>query len=250
MFLSVFFVAAVVVMGLIWLLDAVWLKSRRETAGSDTKAPWYVDYSRSLFPVLLFVLVVRSFIVEPFQIPSGSMEPTLKVGDYIAVNKFSYGLRLPITHTRILSTGEPHRGDVIVFRFPLNPSVDFIKRVVGVPGDHVVYQDKHLYINGKLISKTLVSDDVASSPGMQLFQEDLDGVKHAVYNNPDVDSKGFDGTVPAGHYFVMGDNRDNSADSRYWGFVPEQNLVGKAFFVWMHWHGGLPSFTHDRIIHG
>lgn len=252
-------VLAVVVTGVIWLADKLWLRKGRQhkateaAAATEAKTPWYVDYSRSFFPVLLFVLVVRSFIIEPFQIPSGSMEPTLGVGDFITVNKFSYGLRLPVVDTKIIPTGEPSRGDVVVFRFPEKPNVDFIKRVIGVPGDHIHYENKRLYVNGKEVDKTLVSDDVQSSPGSTQFTESLPSghgtVQHAVYNIASQPSKDFDGTVPAGHYFVMGDNRDNSLDSRYWGFVPEGNLVGRASLVWMHWHGGLPSFSNDRIIH-
>ncbi|WP_025732971.1 signal peptidase I [Carnimonas nigrificans] len=252
---SLILVIAVVVTGVIWLLDKrVWRKRRAE-ADPARKQPWYVDYSRSFFPVLLFVLVVRSFIVEPFQIPSGSMEPTLDVGDFITVNKFSYGLRLPVLDTKIIPTGEPKRGDVVVFRYPVNPEQDFIKRVIGLPGDHIRYQDEQLYINGEKVDKTLVSDDVEASPGQVQYQETLPSnggeVRHQVYNTTDVPfdpRRNFEGEVPEGHYFVMGDNRDNSADSRFWGFVPEGNLVGRASFVWMHWRSGLPSFSSDRVI--
>ncbi|MGJ8513363.1 signal peptidase I [Carnimonas bestiolae] len=252
---SLILVIAVVVTGVVWLLDKLVWRKKRAAADPAKKQPWYVDYSRSFFPVLLFVLVVRSFVVEPFQIPSGSMEPTLDVGDFITVNKFSYGLRLPVVDTKIIPTGEPQRGDVVVFRYPVNPKQDFIKRVIGLPGDHIRYQDEQLYINGKQVDKTLVSDDVEASPGQVQYQETLPSsdkqVRHQLYNTADVPfdpRRNFEGEVPEGHYFVMGDNRDNSADSRFWGYVPEGNLVGRASFVWMHWSGGLPSFSNDRVI--
>ncbi|MCM2130932.1 signal peptidase I [Larsenimonas rhizosphaerae] len=246
---SLLLVVAVAVTGLVWLLDILVLKRSRRTAGGTEKEPWYVDYSRSFFPVLLAVLVIRSFIIEPFQIPSGSMRPTLKVGDYIAVNKFAYGLRLPVLNTRFLSVGEPKRGDVMVFRFPGDPDVDFIKRVIGLPGDTLRYADKQLYINDKPVPKELLEADAPDNAGEQLFEEHLGDVSHQIYNNPnDAGPQTRTITVPEGHYFVMGDNRDHSNDSRYWGFVPEENIVGKAFAVWMHWHDGLPSFSSVRLI--
>ncbi|NIC06683.1 signal peptidase I [Billgrantia bachuensis] len=264
---SLLLVVAVAITGLIWLLDIVWWRSVRRrklaaveagtTEGLDEtareramKEPWPVDYARSFFPVLLVVLLLRSFLVEPFQIPSGSMRPTLEIGDFILVNKYAYGLRLPVTHTRIVEFGEPERGDVMVFRFPSEPSVNFIKRVVGLPGDTVRYEDKQLYINGELVPKQLLDEAPATAPGEWLLEEQLGEMSHHIYNNPrDPGPRVREIVVPDGHYFTMGDNRDHSNDSRYWGFVPEENVVGKAFAVWMHWNGGLPSFTQVRRIH-
>lgn len=263
---SLLLVVAVAVTGLVWLLDVIWWRRHRRTrlataeAGAGgalepkarkklVKEPWFVDYARSFFPVLLIVLLLRSFLVEPFQIPSGSMRPTLEVGDFILVNKFTYGLRLPVLHTEIVDFGEPERGDVMVFRFPEEPSINFIKRVIGLPGDHIRYEDKQLYVNGEPVPKELVDATPFSAPGESLFEEQLDGRKHTIYNNPrDPGPQVRELVVPEGHYFMMGDNRDHSNDSRYWGFVPESNIVGRAFAVWMHWDGGLPSFSSVRMI--
>ncbi|GHE21925.1 signal peptidase I [Halomonas urumqiensis] len=264
---SLMLVVAVAVSGLIWLLDRVWWRparlSRLATAEAGTtdgldpksrhaliKEPWPVDYARSFFPVLLVVLVLRSFVVEPFQIPSGSMRPTLEVGDFILVNKFAYGLRLPVVHTRFVEYNEPERGDVMVFRFPSEPSVNFIKRVIALPGDTVRYEGKQLYVNGEQVPKRLLDDSPAEAPGELLLEERLGELAHRIYNNPrDPGPQMRELVVPDGHYFTMGDNRDHSNDSRYWGFVPEDNIVGRAFAVWMHWDGGLPSFTSIRRIH-
>lgn len=227
--------------GLIWFVDAVVL-GRRYSA--DTEPPMLVDYARSFFPVLLIVLVLRSFLFEPFRIPSGSMIPTLLVGDFILVQKYSYGVRLPVIHTKILETGEPERGDVAVFRFPNNPRLDYIKRVVGLPGDTITYENKTFTINGEEINISGQnpyvipgSDDVR--PGVVLREEQLGTVLHEILQNdyPQRGQKSFE--VPEGHYFMVGDNRDNSNDSRAWGFVPEENLVGKAKYVWMHWSDGI-----------
>ncbi|MBE0464382.1 MAG: signal peptidase I [Halomonadaceae bacterium] len=263
---SLLLVLAVAISGVIYFIDAVWLRPKRRerlakaeaatvegvdgpTRDKLLKEPWPVDYARSFFPVLLVVLVVRSFIVEPFQIPSGSMRPTLEVGDFILVNKFAYGLRLPVVHDRILEVDDPERGDVMVFRFPDEPSVNFIKRVVGLPGDRIRYEDKQLYINDEPIAKTLVEEGPETAPQELLLQEQLGSASHAIYNNPrDPGPQMREVEVPEGHYFMMGDNRDHSNDSRYWGFVPEENIVGRAFAVWMHWDGGLPSFSSVRSI--
>ncbi|MFG6137476.1 signal peptidase I [Halomonas sp. B23F22_10] len=258
---------AVLATGAIWLLDLVWWRPARRsrltasveagtTEGADPatreralREPWPVDYARSFFPVLLVVLVLRSFVVEPFQIPSGSMRPTLEVGDFILVNKFSYGLRLPVLDTKIADLGEPERGDVMVFRFPNDPSVDFIKRVIGLPGDRIRYEGKQLFVNGEPVPKSLLESGPESAPGERLLEERLGEALHPIYNNPrDPGPQMREITVPPDHYFMMGDNRDHSNDSRYWGFVPEENIVGKAFAVWMHWDGGLPSFTSVRRI--
>ncbi|WP_106477059.1 signal peptidase I [Phytohalomonas tamaricis] len=264
---SLVLVVAVAISGLIWLMDIVfWRRARREqlaaaeaNAGQslDEKSrqkvagdPWYVDYARSFFPVLLLVLVLRSFLIEPFQIPSGSMRPTLEVGDYIVVNKFTYGLRLPVVNTKFIDIGEPERGDVMVFRFPQDPSVNFIKRVIGLPGDRIRYEGKQLYINDEPVEKDLLLENPPENPGEELYQEYLGDVEHPIYNNPqDAGPQMREVTVPPGYYFMMGDNRDHSNDSRYWGFVPEENIVGKAFAVWMHWQGSVPDFSSVRLIH-
>lgn len=263
---SLLLVVAVAVTGLIWLLDLLWLRPARRRAADNAEAgttegldpvarekvlkePWPVDYARSFFPVLLVVLVLRSFIVEPFQIPSGSMRPTLEVGDFILVNKFTYGLRLPVVHTRFVEMNDPQRGDVMVFRFPNEPAVNFIKRVVALPGDTVRYEGKQLYVNGEAVPKALLEEDPAESPGELLLAERLGDAQYKIYNNPrDPGPQVGEVVVPDGHYFTMGDNRDHSNDSRYWGFVPEENIVGRAFAVWMHWDGGLPSFSSVRRI--
>ncbi|MYL24505.1 signal peptidase I [Vreelandella massiliensis] len=263
---SLLLVLAVALSGVIYLLDVLfWRQRRREraekaeaatTQGLDPqsrakllKEPWPVDYARSFFPVLLVVLVVRSFVVEPFQIPSGSMRPTLEVGDFILVNKFAYGLRLPVTHTEILDVAEPERGDVMVFRFPEEPAINFIKRVVGLPGDLIRYEGKQLYVNGEMVPKTLLEEGPEASPQQLLLEESMGEAEYQIYNNPrDPGPQLRSVVVPEGHYFTMGDNRDHSNDSRYWGFVPEENIVGRAFAVWMHWDGGLPSFTSIRRI--
>ncbi len=218
-----------------------WVRRGREKAERDETATtggkavsWWVDLARSLFPVLLIVVVIRSFIVEPFRIPSGSMIPTLLVGDFILVNKFDYGIRLPVLHTKIFDIGEPKRGDVAVFRYPVNPSEDYIKRVIGLPGDHVVYRDKHLIINGKPEDQLLLGRyQLGEDRGALLEKENLGGVEHKILIHPENPAGDFEFDVPAGQYFMMGDNRDRSSDSRYWGTVPEQNLVGKAFLIWM-----------------
>jgi signal peptidase I len=229
--------AATLACGLIALVD--WLFWRKKRHGNE-KEPVLVEYARSFFPVLLFVLVLRSFVIEPFRIPSGSMEPTLNTGDFILVNKFTYGVRFPVTHTVLWENNKPQTGDVIVFRYPVNPNLDFIKRVVGTPGDRIEYQDKELYINGKKMDYERIGDvSFVDSNGNKVSVkeaiEDLMGVKHAIYQR-DVNSRNFSVVVPEGHYFVMGDNRDDSDDSRSWGFVPEENLVGKAFAVWLSWN--------------
>jgi signal peptidase I len=279
-------VALTFVTGVIWLLDRLFLYRGRmaraqELAGvSGTEVereqrvreaardPLIVEYARSFFPVILIVLLFRSFIAEPFKIPSGSMMPTLLVGDFILVNKFAYGVRLPVLNTKFIDIGEPHRGDVFVFRypgyscmkdgkqirsgkpceFPLAPvpQQDYIKRVIGLPGDEITYRNKVVYVNGKEIPQTYVGPYVGSGDegrkmaGAEIKLEQLPDVEHNILQLPNR-LGGVEGVfrVPAGHYFAMGDNRDNSEDSRYWGFVPEENLVGKAFVIWMNWDGGI-----------
>ncbi|MFA5663506.1 signal peptidase I [Castellaniella sp.] len=273
---------ALVVTGLVWLLDRLVLRGRRQqraeaaaqacrnnAAGLDeatleaecrqvreraVKAPWWVEYAISFFPVILFVFLLRSFVVEPFRIPSGSMLPTLENGDLILVNKYEYGIRLPVVNRKILDLGSPQRGDVVVFRYPVDPAVDYIKRVVGLPGDVVEYRHKQLYLNGSPVPRTRDGDFYEPDRANYVAQylEQLGTVSHRILLNtqasqdlmpitrfPDFSdcsyrAGGVRCTVPPGHYFVMGDNRDNSLDSRYWGFVPDRNLVGRAFFIWMN----------------
>ncbi len=216
--------------------------------------PWWLDWTAGLFPVILVVFLLRSFLFEPFKIPSGSMIPTLLVGDLILVNKYHYGIRLPVINKKIVPIADPERGDVMVFRYPMDTSVDYIKRVVGIPGDEVAYIDKKLTINGKPVPTRPQADfyDEDSLRYLQQFRETIDGVDHDVLNDkarapgvtpfdgfPNKDNcrytaEGVVCKVPAGQYFMMGDNRDNSQDSRYWGFVPDENIVGKAFFIWMN----------------
>lgn len=278
--------------GIIWFLDMfVWSKQRRLTADQALaefdarkakltsegirveeggrnelesrllKQPTWVEYSGSFFPVIALVFFLRSFLYEPFKIPSSSMLPTLFVGDLILVNKFTYGIRLPILDKKVIEINNPQRGDVMVFKYPENPAVDYIKRVIGVPGDKIVYKNKRLSVNGKDISYEMLPDflDEERLSYSKQLKEDLTGVQHSILNDEqspafvrdphqfplrelcNYDNEGFSCTVPAGQYFMMGDNRDNSLDSRYWGFVPDQNIVGKAFAIWM-------NFSHLKRI--
>lgn len=232
----------VLVTGAIWAIDALFFAKKRE----GEKVPFYVEHSKSFFPVLAIVLILRSFIAEPFQIPSSSMVPTLKVGDFILVNKYTYGIRLPVIRTKILDINEPKRGDVVVF-FPPKDKRYFIKRLVGLPGDHITVKNGQLSINGKLQQQTTLFGYPAYQPRLLETEENLWGVKHKMHRLTPAGSLSvdFETTVPAGEYFMMGDNRDNSSDSRVWGTVPEKNIVGKAFFVWLHWKNwsSLPNFS-------
>jgi signal peptidase I len=276
---------ATVVTGLYWLAERLYFLPRRRKAAAELEVnaaerraglaakgitqvdgdvaqarqrilmqPWWLDWTAGLFPVILAVFVLRSFLFEPFKIPSGSMIPTLLVGDLILVNKFTYGIRLPVVNIKLTEGTPPHRGDVMVFRYPPKPSLDYIKRVVGVPGDEVAYLNKKLTINGQPVSKVPVADffDEDSMAYFKQFEEVLGGKRHRILNDdsrpafiPGVENfpnkqncrysvEGVVCKVPPGHYFMMGDNRDNSLDSRYWGFVPDRNIVGRAFFVWMN----------------
>ena len=254
--------------GLIWLLDRLfWLPARRheaeaiahgggsqEEAEKALKEPVYVEYARAFFPVILLVFLLRSFLVEPFRIPSGSMLPSLLVGDFILVNKFSYGVRLPIVNKKIVDSGAPQRGDVVVFRFPEDTSINYIKRVIGLPGDRIVYRDKRIYVNGQEIKQHDARPYVDSRNGDCAFMaerrtEQLDGVAHDILLTRRPETRALTFVVPDNHYFVMGDNRDCSNDSRFWGYVPDTNLVGKAFLVWFSLDtSGDHKWLWDRIV--
>lgn len=275
-------VIAVAVCGVLALVDLVLFAPRRRAAisayeGSVSEAdpevleklnkePVLVEYGKSFFPVLFIVLVLRSFLVEPFQIPSGSMKPTLEVGDFILVNKFAYGIRLPVLDTKVIPVGDPQRGDVMVFRYPSDPNINYIKRVVGVPGDTIRYtSDKRLYINDQAVAESLVGEEPGTLGSVTLYQEKLGAVEHMIRKEMTRFriEPGKQWKVPADHYFMMGDNRDNSNDSRYWndpkipkdllGMVPDRNIVGKAFAVWMSWPDpkmrNLPNFSRVGVIH-
>jgi len=246
---------ASVVSGLVWLLYSL-VKGK-----SDDKLPTTVEYARSFFPIFLIVLLLRAFLVEPFRIPSGSMMPTLLVGDFILVNKFTYGIRTPVTKTKLIELNEPERGDIVVFRWPVNPRLDYIKRVVGLPGDRIRYQKKTLFINDQPMPIDAVGPYQPEGSGMRALgsiegREKLGDMEHQVLVSPVAPdfSSGCrfleyrEVTVPEGHYLMVGDNRDDSNDGRCWGFVPEQNLVGKAFFIWMSWDWKRSGFIAiDRL---
>jgi signal peptidase I len=261
--------------GLLWMLDAIFLAPGRKRLVGELQAqyprwnvegspdegdyqarvaerasePVAVEYARSFFPVLLIVFVLRSFLVEPFQIPSSSMVPTLQVGDYILVNKFTFGIRLPVIRTKVLSLNEPQKGDVMVFFPPHMNDTYFIKRVVGLPGDTVSYRGKQLYINGEKLDRK-PADPSGLDPRYRVDRETLGGSNHLMQIDIKRNSTDFSEVVKPGHYFMMGDNRDNSSDSRVWGQVPEKDIVGKAFAIWMHWDTllSIPSFSRVGLI--
>jgi signal peptidase I len=248
---------ALAVTGGIWLLDALLLKRGRDKGARE---PLLVEYAKSFFPVILVVFALRSFLVEPFKIPSGSMMPTLLIGDFILVNKYTYGIRLPVLNKKVMQLNNPERGDVMVFRYPADPGLDYIKRVIGVPGDVVEYRDKQLSVNGQPVRTVSTSSYSYVGNGLNyitatVYEEHLNDVGHAMMTEPgkpdvytsqvvdfphrencsyNAEGEGFVCKVPEGQYFMMGDNRDASNDSRYWGFVPDENIVGKAFFIWMN----------------
>jgi signal peptidase I len=274
-------VIAVAVCGALALIDLLLLAPRRRAAIATyegqvsepdeqilqrlSKEPLLVEYGKSFFPVLAIVLVLRSFLLEPFQIPSGSMKPTLEVGDFILVNKFAYGIRLPVIDTKVIDVGDPQRGDVMVFRYPSNPSINYIKRVVGLPGDRITYtQDKRLLVNGQSVAESLLGVEPGSLGRTLVYREKLGEVEHLIRKQIHRNVRaGDEWLVPQGHYFMMGDNRDDSNDSRYWrdsaiaqeswGMVPDRNIVGKAFAVWLSWPDpklrSLPNFSRVGLIH-
>ncbi|MCK5876406.1 MAG: signal peptidase I [Candidatus Marithrix sp.] len=260
--LATILVSLTFVSGILWLFDKIFLEPKRLKASKglnydssiayrdETHIPFIIDLAKSLFPVFLLVLLLRSFLVEPFRIPSGSMMPTLLVGDFILVNKFSYGIRLPVANKKVIEIGKPKRGDVVVFRYPEDPKIPFIKRIVGLPGDQIEYVNKMLYINGEPIVQQVDKPRYigvgsgSNMTGSELRVEYLsDDVAHDILINPKrPEYRPVKLTVPERAYFVLGDNRDNSKDSRFWGTVPEENLIGKAFFIWMNWdwkNGGI-----------
>ena len=253
MFFEVILFSLVVLSGLVLFVNR-FVFGRRFDKKNPPIEPWHVDYSRSLLPVCLFVFILRSFIFEPFRIPSSSMFPTLEIGDFLLVNKSIYGVRLPIINKKIISIKEPERGDVFVFRYPREPSQNYIKRVVGLPGDVIEYKDKTLFINGEKVPFEVQGDFEFLDAGKNLhkvkkFTAELDnGVKHNFLLNSLKPSFPGKTVVPENHYFAMGDNRDHSADSRSWGFVPEENIVGKAFFIWFHYDSVTDrGFNFSRI---
>lgn len=245
---------ATVLTGVIWFIDSAMLRKKR---GDQKPEPILVELAKSFFPVILVVFLLRSFLIEPFKIPSGSMLPSLLVGDFILVNKFSFGIRIPVLNKKIIDVNQPKRGEVMVFRYPEDPSKDFIKRIVGLPGDTVVYQNKRLTLNGVAVpvesaGSVTEIDERMSFQRFDAYREKLGDSTHLIIVSPDrpvlaggvrqfpnkknceYNDEGVTCKIPEGHYFMMGDNRDNSDDSRYWGFVPEDNIVGKAFLVWMN----------------
>jgi len=248
---SFFLVLASLVTGIIWGGYVLFLKLSKIDPTTQQE-PLLVEYAHSFFPIVFIVLILRSFIAEPFRIPSGSMMPTLLVGDFILVNKYTYGVRLPVLHTKLVEMNKPERGDIVVFRFPKQPEVDYIKRVVGIPGDRIAYYNKKVYVNGKIAKQVSLGSYQGVGQGRNMtgaehFVEDLTGVEHSILVKHGMPSVEGVFVVPEGQYFVMGDNRDNSNDSRYWGTVPEQNLVGKAFFIWMSWDWEHKGVGFDRI---
>jgi signal peptidase I len=262
---SALLVLLTLVSGAIWAADAWVFAPRRRAAGEigGTAAdgrradPWFVEYARSFFPVFLIVLVLRSFVVEPFRIPSASMMPTLLIGDFILVNKYDYGIRLPVVNAKVIDNRSPRRGEIVVFRYPEDPGVPFIKRIVGIPGDRVEYRNKVLYINGIEAGQEALGRFEAAGAGDAFrgtwwLRESLADNPHEILIDPSRPGFDLEAVVPEHHYFVLGDNRDNSKDSRFWGFVPDQNLIGRAFLIWMNWdrkNGGIDWKRIGTMIH-
>jgi signal peptidase I len=268
---SVVLVSLTFAAGVIWAIDRLFLLPGRKQllektmasqavtaapTGRSTelqekilKEPVVVEYAISFFPVLLVVLVLRSFIIEPYQIPSGSMIPTLEIGDFILVNKYSYGIRLPVIGTKVFDMDEPRRGEIMVF-IPPHEDRYFIKRVVGTPGDTIRYEDKVIYVNGERQDQKFIARLPVSNPSFMVFEEELGGIKHQIHRDLMKDSSSREWVIPEGYYFMMGDNRDRSSDSRMWGMVPEENIRGKAVAIWMHKPPGLqlPEFNRNGSI--
>ncbi len=248
---SLILLVFVLITGLVSLLYWLMCERPRATAGETAaptdasgqhNKPLLVEYARALFPVVLIVFALRSFVIEPFRIPSGSMLPSLHIGDFILVNKYTYGIRLPVINQKIIPVDKPARGDVMVFRYPRDPKVNFVKRVIGLPGDTIIYQDKKLFINGESIPLTADGEFYFNRLNLRgksadQYLETTDDSTHSILIDRALRGRDMEVTVPAGNYFVMGDNRDHSNDSRYWRFVPEANVVGKAFLIWFSWKG-------------
>ncbi len=237
--------------GAIWITDSLFFKEKRESkAIGEIVDPKPVEWAKSFFPVLLVVFLLRSFVVEPFRIPSGSMLPTLHIGDFILVNKMAYGVRLPVIHKKVIPLGEPERGDVAVFRFPGNPQIDYIKRIVGLPGDRITYMNKVLMVNAKPVETEILgryegTESGSVMSGANLLRSNMGDTPHDILIDKDMpNQQPIDTIVPEGMYFVMGDNRDNSNDSRFWGYVPDDHLKGKAFMIWMNFD---ESVQYERI---
>lgn len=248
---SFFLVLASFVTGVIWGGYLLFLKFSNLNPATK-KEPLLVEYAHSFFPIFIIVLLLRSFVIEPFRIPSASMMPTLLIGDFILVNKFSYGIRLPVLHSKIIELNKPKRGDVAVFRYPKNPSVNYIKRIIGLPGDKIIYYNKKIIINGKPAKQVSLGyyqgvGQGKNMTGTERISEALPLVKHDILLQNEIASMKGVFVVPAGHYFVVGDNRDNSNDSRYWGTVPEENLLGKAVYIWMNWDWQHHGINFARI---
>lgn len=248
---SFFLFVASLMTGAIWGGYLLFLKSKGQEFDEQNE-PTVVEYARSFFPIVLIVFLLRSFLAEPFRIPSASMMPTLLIGDFLLVNKFTYGIRLPVINKKIIGFNEPERGDIVVFRFPQDPTVDYIKRVIGLPGDKVVYYDKKLYINDAPVQQVSLGSYQGVGQGQDMtgsehLEENLTGVEHSILIRNGAPTVEGSYVIPEGNYFVMGDNRDNSNDSRYWGTVPEENLVGKAFFIWMNWDWQHKGIGFGRI---
>ena len=238
----------------ICLVDAIWRRVKKFPQAKKAKPlPLIIDYTRSFFPILLIILVIRSFLFQPYRIPTGSLEPTIMPGDLILVNQYDYGLHMPLWNKKIVAIGEPKRGQIALFRWPVNPAVTFIKRVIGLPGDHISYQNKVLYINGKEMPQKFVKDtleilDDGKTWKAKEYEEDLDDIKHFIILRPDRPAKDFKGfIVPKGRYLMIGDNRDDSDDSRSWGSVPLQNFIGRAVLIWMSWDSQNHRIRWERI---
>lgn len=246
-----FLTSLVLITGIGFFLDIFVLAKRREQTGAQQSK--FIEYCRSLFPAIFLVWGIRSFIVDHYRVPTGSLEPTVMAGDFVGIWPYEYGVRVPVLRKKIVSIREPKLGDVVLFYWPKDESIRYAKRVVGTPGDHVVYKNKTLTINGKTISKKYVGVSMDEEPGqppipVKIYEENLLGVKHNIFLRDNAEEqKDVDLIVPKGHYFMMGDNRDDSYDSRYWGVVPEKNLIGKAFGVWMSWNSNLSKVRWNRI---
>lgn len=238
-------VIAIILSGCAFVYQKAFLKGQPL---SNQQAEHFLKETSSMFPLLLLVLITRSFIIEPFRIPSSSLEPTLQIGDFVAVNKFIYGIRLPVIEKKIINISTPKRGDIVVFRWPPNPKFDFIKRVIGLPGDEIRYENKQFFINGLAVQLTPTELSFAKQDNnFKEFIEYLPEKTHHIYQRNDVSAFDFAVKVPKGHYLVIGDNRDDSADSRFWGFVPDAYLRGKAFITWISWDSQKHRLRLNRI---